>query len=82
MRIAKQVFFSSSLLVGIKAFHRVVGLVSLLILARLLTPEDFALVALTSIVVHFFDILSNAGSEQYIICLLYTSDAADDLQPV
>ncbi|MBC8386330.1 MAG: oligosaccharide flippase family protein [Gammaproteobacteria bacterium] len=52
---------------GIKFFQRLVGLISILFLARLLTPEDFAIVALVAITVHFFDILSNAGSEQYII---------------
>ena len=67
MSLGKKVLTSSSLLIGIKFFQRLVGLISILFLARLLTPEDFAIVALTAITVHFFDILSNAGSEQYII---------------
>lgn len=67
MSLGKQVLSSSSLLISIKVIHRLLGLVSILLLARLLTPEDFAIVALVSITVHFFDILSNAGSEQYII---------------
>ena len=67
MSLAGKVISSSSLLVAIKIFQRLVGLLSIVILARLLTPEDFAIVALVAIIVHFFDILSNAGSEQYII---------------
>jgi len=67
MSLGQKVLTSSTLLIGIKFFQRLIGLVSILFLARLLTPEDFAIVALVSITVHFFDILSNAGSEQYII---------------
>ncbi|MEP1383836.1 MAG: oligosaccharide flippase family protein [Paraglaciecola sp.] len=58
---------SSVFMVAAKLFQRSVGLISLLILARLLTPEDFAVVAIVSMVIYFFDVLSSAGSEQYII---------------
>ena len=58
---------SSTLSVAAKVFQRLIGVVSLLILARLLSPEDFAITALTSMFIYFFDVLSNAGSEQYII---------------
>jgi lipopolysaccharide exporter len=67
MSLADQVLASSTLLVAIKIFQRIIGLASILFLARLLTPSDFSIVALASITIHFFDILSNAGSEQYII---------------
>ena len=67
MSLARQVLSSSALLVAIKFIHRLLGLVSTLILARLLTPADFGLVALVSITVYFFDVLSSAGSDQYII---------------
>lgn len=65
--LQQKVLNSSSLLIATKMFQRSIGLISILILARVLTPEDFAIVALTAIVVHFFDMLSNVGSEQYII---------------
>ncbi|OZG73433.1 hypothetical protein BTA51_10430 [Hahella sp. CCB-MM4] len=65
--MAASLLGSSSLSVAAKLFQRIVGFVSLLILARLLTPSDFAVAALTSIVIYFFDVLSNVGSEQYII---------------
>jgi O-antigen/teichoic acid export membrane protein len=67
MSLGGKLFKSASVLIGIKFIHRFIGLISLLILARLLTPTDFGLVAIISIVVHFFDVISNVGSEQYII---------------
>lgn len=56
-------FFSSAS----KLLHRAIGLVSILILARILAPEDFAYIALVSIILYLFDTLSNVGAEQYII---------------
>jgi O-antigen/teichoic acid export membrane protein len=67
MSISGKVFKSSSLLVGLRISHRLIGLIGILILARLLTPSDFAVIALTSIVIYFFDMLSHIGSEQYIL---------------
>lgn len=56
-------FFSSAS----KLFHRAIGLVSIIILARILAPEDFAYIALITIILYLFDTLSNVGAEQYII---------------
>ncbi|MCF8004862.1 MAG: oligosaccharide flippase family protein [Chromatiaceae bacterium] len=64
---AQRVLGSSALLVAIKLIHRSLGLISTLVLARLLTPTDFGLVALVSIIVYFFDVLSSTGSDEYII---------------
>ncbi|MEP7702678.1 oligosaccharide flippase family protein [Paraglaciecola sp. 25GB23A] len=58
---------SSALSILITFSQRLIGVVSLLILARLLSPGDFAIAALVSIFIYFFDVLSNFGSEQYII---------------
>lgn len=51
----------------IRFTQRGLGLISTLILARLLTPSDFGLVAIVAIVVQFFDIVATSGSAQYII---------------
>lgn len=67
MQIKNKLIKSSFLLILIKVFQRSVGLVSFLILTRILVPEDFAILALTSITIYFFDVLASAGSEQYII---------------
>ncbi|MCF7980462.1 MAG: oligosaccharide flippase family protein [Pseudomonadales bacterium] len=50
-----------------KMFGKVIGFVSTLILARLLTPEDFGLIAAISIVLYFFDVFGNAATEQYVM---------------
>ncbi|PTB99110.1 polysaccharide transporter [Marinobacter sp. Z-F4-2] len=65
--LASKVLRSSAAVFVIKASHRSIGLISTLILARVLTPDDFGLVAIVSLVVHLFDILATAGSTQYII---------------
>jgi O-antigen/teichoic acid export membrane protein len=58
---------SAYFLVFAKMLQRSIGLISLLILARLLNPEDFAVAAIISMTIYFFDVLSNVGNEQYII---------------
>lgn len=62
-KLINSAFFSA----GSKVLTRLLGLVSTLIVARLLTPQDFANVAVVSIVLYLFDTLSHAGSEQYIM---------------
>jgi O-antigen/teichoic acid export membrane protein len=67
MSITKSVFQSSSFQVAINLIQRLIGVVSTLILARVLTPEDFGIIAIVALTVHLIDILSDAGSQQYII---------------
>lgn len=67
MRLTQlKVLNSSILLVLANLLQRLIGLISVVILARILDPSDFAVVAIISIVIYFFDILSQAGSQQYI----------------
>lgn len=54
-------------MIGMRWGVRVIGLVSTIILARLLTPEDFGVVAIALIVVHFFEYLSLVGVDLAII---------------
>ncbi|GAC10805.1 oligosaccharide flippase family protein [Paraglaciecola chathamensis] len=65
---------SASLLIAGKFFQRSVGLISIVILARVLTPQDFAIAAIISMVIYFFDVLSDLGNEQYIIQKKEVSD--------
>lgn len=46
--------------------QRSLGLISTLILARLLVPEDFGIVAIAAILLQFATVLSNSGIQQYI----------------
>jgi O-antigen/teichoic acid export membrane protein len=63
----KKGVLSSVLLVGESILKKMVGLVSTLILARVLLPEDFGIIAIATLVIGFIDILSNTGSHQYLL---------------
>lgn len=65
--LAHRVMVSSTLMLLIRFVQRGLGIVSTLILARLLTPADFGIVAIIAIVIQFFDLVSTAGSEPYLI---------------
>jgi lipopolysaccharide exporter len=67
MDIATRVLKGSSTLLLIKVIERSFGIVTLLILARLLTPEDFSIVSICTIAVYFFDAISQAGAKEYLI---------------
>ncbi len=58
---------SSILLSSIKILQRALGLISFLVLARVLTKEDFAIVAVVAIVLFLFESLSVLGTESYIV---------------
>ena len=53
--------------VGMRWTDRLLGLVSMAILARLLVPEDFGLVAMAMVAVGFFDVLLNLGVSAALI---------------
>jgi O-antigen/teichoic acid export membrane protein len=67
MIAAKGLLASAAFSSGAKFLSRLIGLVSTLILARILTPTDFAMIAIIAIVLYLFDTLSHTGSEQYIV---------------
>lgn len=48
---------------------RLIGFISTIILARLLLPEDFGIVATGTIIVSFFTILTDLGTDSYLIRL-------------
>lgn len=58
---------SSVLLTLDSVAKKLVGLVSTLILARLLMPEDFGIIAIASLMIGFIEILSATGSAQYLL---------------
>ncbi|WP_420933490.1 oligosaccharide flippase family protein [Alteromonas sp. A081] len=62
-RVVNSAFFS----VAAKLLGKTLGLISIFIVARILTPEDFGFIAIVSMILYLFDILSHAASEQYII---------------
>lgn len=67
MDTAQRVLKSSTIMLGLKLFQRIIGLISLLVLARTLSKEDFAVVAIVTLVIFFFDTIGNTGIENYLI---------------
>ncbi len=67
MSRAKKSIFSGILLVVDALMKRLIGLISTLILARVLTPEDFGVVAIAMITLGFVQALAITGSEPYIL---------------
>jgi len=62
-RVVNSAFFS----VTAKFLGKTLGLISTFFVARLLAPEDFGFIAIISMALYFFDILSHAAGEQYVI---------------
>ncbi|GGW62674.1 hypothetical protein GCM10008111_18300 [Alishewanella tabrizica] len=59
-----------------KLIVRSLGIISTLILVRLLDPKDFGIVAIGILIIGFFEVLSNAGVNRYLI--LQPSPSDDD----
>ena len=67
MSISNRLLSSSFFLILNQLIQRSLGLISTLILARLLTPADFGIVAMVAVTLHFFDLISDVGSQSYLI---------------
>ena len=67
MSLSNNIIKSSSLLLLTKFINRGIGLISTLILARLLTPEDYGIVAIATVAIYLFDEISNTGTREYVI---------------
>jgi O-antigen/teichoic acid export membrane protein len=57
----------ASLMVGYKVLERLIGVLSTLVLARILVPEDFGLVALAMSVIMLVEILNTFGFDMALI---------------
>lgn len=67
MSASLKVLKSAALLLSLQLMQRGLGIVSTLVLARLLTPEHFGIVALVTIALQFFELLVETGNQQYIV---------------
>ncbi|WP_417515008.1 lipopolysaccharide biosynthesis protein [Marinobacter sp.] len=67
MTTSLKVLKSATLLLSMQIVQRGLGIISTLILARLLLPEHFGVVALVIIALQFFELLVEIGNQQYII---------------
>ena len=64
---ARAVYRSAAIAIAIAWSLRLIGLVSVLVLARLLTPRDFGIVALATSVLALVDIFSALGLRQALL---------------
>ena len=78
MNLAERTFNSATLMIIASVVKQSIGLVSMVVLARLLSPTDYGIVAISMLVIHFFDVLAQTGTTQYVLCLLYTSPSPRD----
>ncbi len=67
MSMSNLVLKGSLTMLALRFVMRGSGLFSMLVLARLLTPEDFGVVAIVSLVIFLFDIISETGTQEYLI---------------
>jgi lipopolysaccharide exporter len=68
---------SGILMLSASWIAKTLGLLSTIILARLLSPEDFGLVAITMLVIHFLHVFAQTGAQQYLLSKNIIND--DDL---
>lgn len=70
----KKGVFSSILLLVKNLSDKLIGLVSTLILARILAPEDFGIIAIATVVMGLLAVLSETGASSYLL----KEDTVDD----
>ncbi|PTB93706.1 hypothetical protein C9974_07615 [Marinobacter sp. B9-2] len=71
---AKKFLIASSIMTGSRLAERLLGLISTLIIARVLVPSDFGIIAIAMLFVMLIDILSQSGAQQYIVHKTEVSD--------
>ena len=74
MLTARSGIIASALSVLTQVTRRLVGVVSLIILARILTPEDYGLVAIALLFLNFIDVISSTGGNSYLLSREKLSD--------
>lgn len=67
MNNSNKAISSAILLAGNGIVQKGIGLLSTLVLARVLLPDDFAIVAIATLVIMFIEVFTITGSEQYIL---------------
>ena len=57
----------SAWMIGMRWAIRALSVISVVILARLLTPDDFGLIAMSSLIIVFLEILTSFGADMALI---------------
>ena len=67
MSLIQRIIKGSAIQLLIRLIQRSLGIISMIILARLLTPEDFGMVAIATLFVFLFQVISETGSKPWVI---------------
>lgn len=67
MLTAKSSFIASGLLILSQLIRRLISVISMVILARILEPSDFGLVAISLLLMNFVQVVSTTGGGQYLL---------------
>jgi len=65
--LGRKVYKSSIWMIGGQWLNRIIGFASVVILARLLTPEDYGVCAMATLIISFLEIVTVMGGERYLI---------------
>jgi O-antigen/teichoic acid export membrane protein len=65
--LGQKVYNSSIWMIGGQWLNRIIGFASVLILARLLTPEDYGICAMATLIISFLEIVTVLGGDRYLI---------------
>ncbi len=65
--LGEKVYKSSIWMIGGQWLNRIMGFVSVVILARLLTPEDYGICAMATLIISFLEIVTVLGGDRYLI---------------
>ncbi len=66
-KFKSQLLYGSAVMIGMRWTMRACGLVSTLVLMRLLAPEDFGIVAMAMVVVAFFEVFTHTSVDLALI---------------
>lgn len=66
-QLRKKVAVGSAVLVLLRVLIRVIGLISTMVLFRLLAPDDFGVVALATLILGFFEVISEISLDQALV---------------
>lgn len=73
--IKKRMAFGAAWLIGSRLIVRAIALVSTIILARILTPEDFGVISLAMTIIMFVDTMSTFGFDTALVANNNASDS-------
>lgn len=74
MSLGVSVLKSSFFLFASNWIKRTIGIVSLIVLARLLVPADYGIIAVATLIIKFMELMSETGIKQYLLSRKNLSD--------